>query len=172
MFRFGVIVVLSLISTVGFSQKFFSWPIYENAGVGLNKNCSDTIYLRDNRPILKYSKYNCSAQEIASDIAISLLNNGISKFCVIPYSAGELSPMNCFVLELGFYYSYLNFNIWDSRVDFQLVQYNSFATKKFDFISRVNSERNNWGHKSGQKALKNSFEAAMLVLVSQMQEKY
>ena len=43
---------------------------------------------------------------------------------------------------------------------------------KFDLISKVNSERNNWGHKSGQKALVNSFEAAMLVLVSQMQEKY
>ena len=168
MYRFGIIVVLSLVSTVSFSQKFFSWPIYENAGVEINNGCSDTIYLKDNRPILKYSKHNCSAQEIANNIAISLQNNGIRKFYVIPYSEGELSPMNCFVLELGFFYSYLNFNIWDSRVDFQLVYYNSFATKKFDFISKVNSERNNWGHKSGQKALVNSFEAAMNQLVQQL----
>jgi len=165
MFRFGVIVVLSLISTLSFSQKFFSWPIYENAGVGLNKNCSDTIYLRDNRPILKYSKYNCSAQEIANSIAISLQNNGVSKFCVVPFSGNKSQK---YLLELGFFYSYLNFNIWDSRVDFQLVHYNSFATKKFDFISKVNSERNNWGHKSGQKALVNSFEAAMNQLVQQL----
>jgi hypothetical protein len=168
MYRFGIIVLLSLISTLGFSQKFFSWPIYENAGVGINKGCGDTIYLRDNRPILKYSKHNCSAQEIANNIAISLQNNGVRKFCVISYSGSELSPMNSFVLELGFYYSYLNFNIWDSRVDFQLVYYNSFVTKKFDLISKVNSERNNWGHKSGQKALVNSFEAAMNQLVQQL----
>lgn len=161
-------VFLSLISIVSFSQKFFSWPIYENAGVEINNGCSDTIYLRDNRPVLKYSKYNCTAQEIATNVAISLQNNGIRKFCVLPFAGDVSNPMNCFVLELGFFYSYLNFNIWDSRVDFQLVYYSSFATKKFDFISKVNSERNNWGHKSGQKALVNSFEAAMNQLVQQL----
>ena len=165
MYRFGIIVVLSLVSTLGFSQKFFSWPIYENAGVGINKGCSDTIYLRDNRPVLKYSKHNCSAQEIANNIAVSLQNNGVSKFCVVPYSGNKSQK---YVLELGFFYSYLNFNIWDSRVDFQLVYYNSAASKKFAFISKVNSERNNWGHKSGQKALVNSFEAAMSLLVQQL----
>jgi hypothetical protein len=165
MFRFGVIVVLSLISTLSFSQKFFSWPIYENAGVGLNKNCSDTIYLRDNRPILKYSKYNCSAQEIANSIAISLQNSGISRFCVVPFSGNKSQK---YVLEVGFFYSYLNFNIWDSRVDWQLIFQSDSTTKKFDLISKVGSERNNWGHKSGQKALKNSFEAAMNELGQQL----
>ena len=166
--RFGIFLLLSLISTEGFSQKFFSWPIYENAGVGINKGCSDTIFLKDNRPVLKYSKHNCSAQEIATSVAISLQNNGISKFCVLPFVGGESNPRNCFVLELGFFYSYLNFNIWDSRIDFQLVDYNSFAIKKFELITKVNSEKNNWGHKSGQKALKNSFEAAMTQLVQQL----
>jgi hypothetical protein len=168
MHRFLIIVVFSLISTAGFSQKFFSWPIYEETAVVMNKVCSDTIFIRDNRPVLKYSKYNCSAQEIANSIAISLQNNGISKFCVLPFAGGESNPKNCFVLELGFFYSYLNFNIWDSRIDFQLVDYNSFAIKKFDMIYKVNSEKNNWGHKSGQKALKNSFEAAMSQLVQQL----
>jgi hypothetical protein len=169
MHRFGIIVLLSLISIVGYAQKFFSWPIYENSVVGLNRSCSDTIYLRDNRPILKYSKENCSAQEIANSIAISLQNIGFTKFCVVPFSDDKSHK---YVLELGFFYSYLNFNIWDSRVDWQLIFQSESAIKKFDLISKVSSERNNWGHKSGQKALVNSFEAAMLVLVSQMQEKY
>ena len=165
MYRFGIIVVLSLISTVSFSQKFFSWPIYENAGVGLNKNCSDTIYFRDNRPVLKYSKQNCSAQEIANNIAISLQNNGVSKFCVVPFSGNKSKK---YVLELGFFYSYLNFNIWDSRVDWQLIIQSESTAKKFDLISKVASERNNWGNKSGQKALVNSFEASMSQLVQQL----
>ena len=163
--RYVIIVLLSLIATVGFSQKFFSWPIYENAGVGMNKGCSDTIYLRDNRPILKYSKHNCSAQEIANNIAISLQNSGVSKFCVVPYSGNK--PQK-YVLELGFFYSYLNFNIWDSRVDWQLIIQSESTAKKFDLISKVASERNNWGNKSGQKALVNSFEAAMSQLVQQL----
>lgn len=169
MHRFGIILLLSLVSTAGFSQKFFSWPIYENAGVGINKGCSDTIYLRDNRPILKYSKHNCSAQEIANNIAISLLNNGISKFCIVPYSGNKSQK---YVLELGFFYSYLNFNIWDSRVDWQLILKTESKAKKFDLISKVSSERNNWGHKSGQKALKNAFDAAMSILSIQLQDPY
>jgi len=165
MHRFGIFVILSLISTVGYTQKFFSWPIYEDAGVGLNKGYSDTIFLKDNRPILKYSKQNCSAQEIANSIAISLQNNGVSIFCVVPYSGNKSQK---YVLELGFFYSYLNFNIWDSRVDWQLIIRGESTAKKFDLISKVSSERNNWGHKSGQKALVNSFEAAMNQLVQQL----
>jgi hypothetical protein len=165
MYRFGIIVLLSLISAVGFSQKFFSWPIYENAGVGINQGCSDTIFLKDNRPVLKYSQHNCSAQEIANSIAISMQNNGVSKFCVVPYSGNKSQK---YVLELGFFYSYLNFNIWDSRVDWQLILQSESTAKKFDLISKVSSERNNWGHKSGQKALVNSFEAAMNQLIPQL----
>lgn len=169
MHRFGIFVILSLISTVSYTQKFFSWPIYENSVVRLNGTPSDTIYLRDNRPILKYSKQNCSAQEIANSIAISLLNNGISKFCIVPYSGNKSQK---YVLELGFFYSYLNFNIWDSRVDWQLILKTESTAKKFDLISKVSSERNNWGHKSGQKALKNAFDAAMSILSIQLQDPY
>jgi hypothetical protein len=165
MHRFGIFVLLTLISTVGYTQKFFSWPIYENSEVELKKIFSDTIFLKDNRPILKYSKQNCSAQEIANSIAISLQNKGVSKFCVVPYS-GKKSQK--YVLELGFFYSYLNFNIWDSRIDWQLILQSESTIKKFDLISKVSSERNNWGHKSGQKALVNSFEAAMNALTIQL----
>jgi hypothetical protein len=170
MHRFGIFVILSLISTLGYTQKFFSWPIYENSVVVLNETFSDTIYLRDSRSILKYSKQNCSAQEIASDIAISLQNNGITKYRVIPCVSSELKEMNCIVLDLFFFYSYLNFNIWDSRVDWQLIFQSELTIKKFDLISKVSSERNNWGHKSGQKALVNSFEAAMVILRNQLKE--
>ena len=166
--RFGIFVVLSLMATLSYSQKFFSWPIYENSAVGVDMACIDTIFLRDNRPILKYSKQNCSAQEIVNSIVISLRNNGISKFCVRPCANSESNRRNGFVLELGFFYSYLNFNIWDSRIDFQLIYYDSSTTKKFELISKVNSEKNNWGHKSGQKALKNSFDAAMNQLIQQL----
>jgi hypothetical protein len=165
MSRYLSIICLILISTRCFSQKFFSWPIYEDAGVGLIKGCSDTIFLKDNRPILKYSKQNCSALEIANSIAISLQNNGVSKFCVVP-STGNKSHK--YVLELGFFYSYLNFNIWDSRVDWQLILQSESIAKKFNLISKVSSERNNWGYKSGQKALVGSFEAAMNQLVQQL----
>jgi hypothetical protein len=168
MHRFGIFVILSLISTVGYTQKFFSWPIYENSVVVLNETFSDIIYLRDSRSILKYSKQNCSAQEIANDIAISLQNNGITKYRVIPCFSSELKEMNCIVLDLFFFYSYLNFNIWDSRVEFQLISYNPNSTRKFDLVSAVNSESNNWGHKSGQKALKYSFDAAMNKLIQQL----
>jgi len=168
MIRLSIVFFLSLISVVVYSQKFFSWPIYENSVVVLNETFSDTIYLRDSRSILKYSKQNCSTQEIASDIAISLQNNGITKYRVIPCVSSELKEMNCIVLDLFFFYSYLNFNIWDSRVDWQLIFQSELTIKKFDLISKVSSERNNWGHKSGQKALLNSFEAAMSALIIQL----
>jgi hypothetical protein len=165
MSRYLLVICLILISTRCFSQKFFSWPIYKDAGGRLNKVCSDTIFLKDNRPILKYSKQNCSALEIANSIAISLQNNGVSTFCVVPFSGNKSRK---YVLELGFFYSYLNFNVWDSRIDWQLIIQNVSPTKKFDLISKVSSERNNWGHKSGQKALVNSFEAAMNSLIQQL----
>lgn len=163
--RFVVILILVLTSTAGIAQKFFSWPIYENSVDYLNWDCSDTIYLRDNRPILKYSKDNCSAQEIANSIAISLRKKGITKYCVVPFLDNKSRE---YVLEISFFYSYLNFNIWDSRIDWQLILQNVSPTKKFDLISKVSSERNNWGHKSGQKALENSFEAAMNSLIQQL----
>jgi hypothetical protein len=140
-----------------------------NSELVKTEGCADTIILRDNRPILKYSKYNCSLQEIANDIAISLRNNGNTKFCIIPYSAGKRYPKECFVIEIGAFYSYLNFNIWDSRVDFQLLGINGESERKFDLITMVNSEKNNWGYKSGQKTLKNSFDAAMAILFNQLQ---
>lgn len=165
MSRYLLIICLIFISTRCFSQKFFSWPIYEDAVFGLIKGCGDTIFLKDNRPTLKYSKQNCSALEIANSIATSLQNNGVAKLCVVPYSGNKSQK---YVLEIGFFYSYLNFNIWDSRVDWQLILQSESKAKKFDLISKVSSERNNWGHKSGQKALVNSFEAAMSQLVQQL----
>lgn len=159
-------VFLCLLGNTGFAQKFFSWPTYANSELLKHEGCSDTLFLRDNRPILNYSKYNCSAQEIANDIAISLQNNGVTTFCVVPYSGNKSQK---YVLELGFFYSYLNFNIWDSRVDWQLILKTESTAKNFDLISKVSSERNNWGHKSGQKALKNAFDAAMSILSTQLQ---
>lgn len=158
-------VFLGLLVNTGFAQKFFSWPTYAYSELLKREGFADTLFLRDNRPILKYSKYNCSAQEIANDIAISLQNKGVTTFCVLPYT-GDKSQK--YVLELGFFYSYLNFNIWDSRVDWQLILTTESTAKKFDLISKVSSERNNWGHKSGQKALVYSFEAAMNQLVQQL----
>lgn len=168
--RVGFFVFLSLLVNTACAQKFFSWPIYANSEFVKTEVCTDTIFLKDNRPILNYSKYNCSTLEIANDIAISLRNNGITKFCILPYSLSKLNLKAGFILEVGAFYSYLNFNIWDSRIDFQLFRINGESASKFDLISKVNSEKNNWGYKSGQKSHKNSFEAAMIVLLRQLQE--
>lgn len=161
------IVFLDFVCNIVCAQKFFSWPIHANTELTKSEGCQDTIFLRDNRPILKYSKYNCSTLEIANDIAISLRNNGVTKFCVVPYSSNKSQK---YTLELFFFYSYLNFNIWDSRVDWRLVIQTQFTDKKFDLISKVSYERNNWGYKSGQKALSYAFEASINRLVQQLME--
>ena len=167
MLRIAIIILVNLFFTVCYSQKFFSWPIYENQ-IAENRGCSDTIYLKDSRPVLRYSKYNCSSIEIANSISIGLFKSGVINFCVIPLEGEILKNRNGLVLEISMFYSYLNFNIWDSRLDWQLFNNKTPEINKFDFITKSNSEKNNWGHKSGQKALRNSFDAAIIQLGQQL----
>lgn len=166
--RFGIILLFCLFSLVGFSQKFFSWPLYETNSSADNRICSDTIYLKDTRPLLNYSKFNCSIQDLLNSVEIGLINSGVTNFCVLPLKEEVSKTANYFLLEISMFYSYLNFNIWDSRVDMQLLQSINSEIRKFEFITKSSSERNNWGHKSGQKALRISFDAALTQLVQQI----